>query len=198
VRDYYGRFVKDLKRAHRNMDDLKKGKPTDEKCPTCGEGQLLERWGRFGRFLACERYPDCKYTRNVGDNGAPPEPQPAGLDCPTCARPMVFKEGRFGRFIACSGYPECKTTRPITIGIPCPQEGCGGELTERRSRRGKLYYGCASYPTCKFVVWQRPVAGACPKCAAPFLLARANRGKRYLACWREGCGYRRDADADDA
>jgi DNA topoisomerase-1 len=194
VRDYYGRFVKDLKRAHRNMDDLKKGKPTDEKCPTCGEGQLLERWGRFGRFLACERYPDCKYTRNVGDNGAPAEPQPAGLDCPTCARPMVFKEGRFGRFIACSGYPECKTTRPITIGIPCPQEGCGGELTERRSRRGKLYYGCANYPTCRFVVWQRPVAGACPKCAAPFLLARANRGKRYLACWREGCGYRRDAD----
>jgi DNA topoisomerase-1 len=194
VRDSYGRFVKDLKRAHRNMDDLKKGKPTDEKCPTCGEGQLLERWGRFGRFLACERYPDCKYTRNVGDNGAPAEPQPAGLDCPTCARPMVFKEGRFGRFIACSGYPECKTTRPITIGIPCPQEGCGGELTERRSRRGKLYYGCANYPTCRFVVWQRPVAGACPKCAAPFLLARANRGKRYLACWREGCGYRRDAD----
>ena len=194
VRDYYGRFVKDLKRAHRNMDDLKKGKPTDEKCPTCGEGQLLERWGRFGRFLACERYPDCKYTRNVGDNGAPQEPQPAGLDCPTCARPMVFKEGRFGRFIACSGYPECKTTRPITIGIPCPQEGCGGELTERRSRRGKLYYGCANYPTCRFVVWQRPVAGACPKCAAPFLLARANRGKRYLACWREGCDYRRDAD----
>jgi DNA topoisomerase-1 len=195
VRDYYGRFVKDLKRAHREMDDLKKGKRTDETCPTCGEGQLLERWGRFGRFLACERYPDCKYTRNVGDNGSLPEPQPAGMDCPTCGRPMVFKDGRFGRFIACSGYPECKTTRPITIGIPCPQEGCGGELTERRSKRGKLYYGCANYPTCKFVVWQRPVAGACPKCGAPFLLARANRGKRYLACWREGCDYRRDDEA---
>jgi DNA topoisomerase-1 len=195
VRDYYGRFVKDLKRAHRNMDDLKKGKRTDETCPTCGEGQLLERWGRFGRFLACERYPDCKYTRNVGDNGTPAEPQPAGMDCPTCSRPMVFKEGRFGRFIACSGYPECKTTRPITIGIPCPQEGCGGELTERRSKRGKPYYGCASYPTCKFVVWQRPVAGACPKCGAPFLLGRSNRGKRYLACWREGCDYRRDDES---
>jgi DNA topoisomerase-1 len=194
VRDYYGRFVKDLKRAHRNMDDLKKGKRTDETCPTCGEGQLLDRWGRFGRFLACERYPDCKYTRNVGENGSPPEPQPAGMDCPTCSRPMVFKEGRFGRFIACSGYPECKTTRPITIGIPCPQEGCGGELTERRSKRGKLYYGCAKYPTCKFVVWQRPVGGACPKCGAPFLLGRSNRGKRYLACWREGCDYRRDDD----
>jgi len=108
---------------------------------------------------------------------------------------MVYKEGRFGRFIACSGYPECKTTRPITIGIACPQEGCGGELTERRSKRGKPYYGCANYPTCKFVVWQRPVPPACPKCGAPFLLARSSRGKRYLACWREGCDYRRDEEA---
>jgi DNA topoisomerase-1 len=194
VREYYGRFAKDLKRAHREMDDLKKGKRTDETCPTCGEGQLLERWGRFGRFLACERYPDCKYTRNAGDNGQPPEPQPAGMDCPACGRPMVFKEGRFGRFIACSGYPECKTTRPITIGIACPQEGCGGELTERRSKRGKPYFGCANYPTCKFVVWQRPVPSGCPKCGAPFLVARANRGKRFVACWREGCDYRREAD----
>ncbi|MBI4012486.1 MAG: type I DNA topoisomerase [Candidatus Rokubacteria bacterium] len=194
VRDYYSRFAKDLKRAHRDMDDLKKGKRTDETCPQCGEGQLLERWGRFGRFLACERYPDCKYTRNVGDNGQPVEPQPAGIDCPACGKPMVFKEGRFGRFIACSGYPECKTTRPITIGIACPQEGCGGELTERRSKRGKPYYGCANYPACKFVVWQRPVGSPCPKCAAPFLLVRASRGKRYLACWREGCDYRREAD----
>ena len=83
----------------------------------------------------------------------------------------------------------------ITIGIACPQEGCGGELTERRSKRGKPYYGCANYPTCKFVVWQRPVPPACPKCGAPFLLARSSRGKRYLACWREGCDYRRDEEA---
>jgi len=194
VREYYSRFAKDLKRAHREMDDFKKGKPTEEVCPQCGEGQLLERWGRFGRFLACERYPDCKYTRNVGDNGQPAEPQPAGIDCPACGKPMVFKDGRFGRFIACSGYPECKTTRPITIGIKCPQEGCGGELTERRSKRGKFYYGCANYPACKFVAWQRPVGSPCPKCGAPFLLARVNRGKRFLACWREGCDYRRDAE----
>jgi DNA topoisomerase-1 len=193
VRDYYGRFAKDLKRAHREMDDLKKGKPTEETCPQCGEGQLLERWGRFGRFLACERYPDCKYTRNVGES-AQPEPQPAGMDCPSCGRAMVYKEGRFGRFIACSGYPECKTTRPITIGVACPQEGCGGELTVRRSKRGRPYYGCANYPTCRFVVWQRPVTVPCPKCGAPFLVERGSRGKRLLACWREGCGYRREAD----
>ncbi len=193
VREYYGRFAKDLKRAHREMDDLKKGRPTDETCPQCGEGQLLERWGRFGRFLACERYPDCKYTRNVGESTAA-EPQPAGLDCPACGRPMVFKEGRFGRFIACSGYPECKTTKPITIGIGCPQDGCGGELTERRSKRGKPYYACTNYPTCKFIVWQRPIGAPCPKCGASFLVERRSRGKRVLACTRDGCGYRREAD----
>jgi DNA topoisomerase-1 len=193
VREYYNRFAKDLKRAHREMDDLKKGKPTDETCPQCGEGKLLERWGRFGRFLACERYPECKYTRNVGDS-EPAEPEPAGMDCPTCGRPMVYKEGRFGRFIACSGYPECKTTRPITIGIGCPQEGCGGELAERRSKRGKPYYACTNYPGCKFIAWQRPVGTPCPKCGAPFLVERRTRGRRFLTCAREGCGYRREAE----
>ena len=193
VREFYVPFAKDLEQAGIQMENLKGGKLTDEACPQCGEGKLLDRWGRFGRFLACERYPECKYTRNVGDS-AQAEPQAAGLTCPTCGRPMVYKEGRFGRFIACSGYPECKTTRPITIGIGCPQEGCGGELTERRSKRGKPYWGCASYPTCKFVVWQRPLAVPCPKCAAPFVVVRASRGKRYVACWREGCDYRREAE----
>ncbi|MBI3455862.1 MAG: type I DNA topoisomerase [Candidatus Rokubacteria bacterium] len=193
LREYYGRFAKDLKRAHREMDDLKRGKRTDEVCPQCGEGQLLERWGRFGRFLACERYPDCKYTRNAGES-TPVEPQPAGMDCPACGRPMVYREGRYGRFIACSGYPECKTTKPVTLGITCPQDGCGGELTERRSKRGKPYYGCSNYPTCKFVLWQRPVESSCPKCGARFLVARMSRGKQMLACWREGCDYRRDAE----
>jgi DNA topoisomerase-1 len=193
VREFYGPFAKDLKQAGLEMEDLKKGKPTDETCPQCGEGKLLERWGRFGRFLACERYPDCKYTRNPGDS-AQAEPEPAGIDCENCGRPMVFKQGRFGRFIACSGYPECKTTRPITLGIPCPQPGCGGELTERRSKRGKTYFGCANFPACRFVVWQRPVAQPCPKCGAPFLTQRGGRGKRFLACWREGCDYRREIE----
>jgi DNA topoisomerase-1 len=193
VREFYGPFAKDLKQAGLEMEDLKKGKPTDETCPQCGEGKLLERWGRFGRFLACERYPDCKYTRNPGDS-AQAEPEPAGINCEKCGRPMIFKQGRFGRFIACSGYPECKTTKPITLGIPCPQPGCGGELTERRSKRGKTYFGCANFPTCRFVVWQRPVAQPCPKCGAPFLTQRGGRGKRFLACWREGCDYRREID----
>ena len=194
VRQFYVPFAKDLKQAGYEMEDLKKGKVTDETCPTCGEGKLMEKWGRFGRFLACERYPDCKYTRNPGDN-AQAEPEPAGITCDKCGRPMVYKQSRFGRFIGCSGYPECKNVKPITIGIACPQQGCGGELTERRSKRGRAYFGCANFPTCRFVVWQRPVATPCPKCGAPFVTERGGRGKRFAACWREGCDYRREIES---
>jgi DNA topoisomerase-1 len=193
VREFYQRFARDLEQAEESMDDLKRGKRTEEACPQCGAGVLLERWGRFGRFFACERYPECKYTRNAGES-VQAEPEPAGVTCENCGRPMVFKEGRFGRFIACSGYPECRNTKPITIGIACPQEGCGGELTERRSKRGKPYFGCSNFPACRFVVWQRPVPAACPKCGAAFLLQRAARGRRWLACWREGCDYRREVE----
>ena len=194
VREFYKPFAADLKQAGIDMEDLKKGKPTDETCPTCGEGKLLEKWGRFGRFLACERYPDCKYTRNLGDS-AQAEPEQAGVTCDKCGKPMVFKQSKYGRFIGCSGYPDCKNIKKITIGIPCPQEGCGGELTEQRSKRGRSYFGCANYPTCRFVVWQRPVATPCPKCGATFLTQRGGRGKRFVACWREGCDYRRETES---
>ncbi len=194
VRQFYKPFEADLKQAGIDMEDLKKGKRTDETCPTCGEGKLLEKWGRFGRFLACERYPDCKYTRNPGDS-AQAEPEPAGITCDKCGRPMVYKQSRYGRFIGCSGYPECKNIKQITLGIPCPQEGCGGELTERRSKRGRAYFGCANFPTCRFVVWQRPVVAPCPKCGATFLTQRGGRGKRWVACWREGCNYRRELES---
>ena len=194
VADFYKPLEEDLKKAGVQAEDLKAGKPTDETCPKCGEGKLLEKWGRYGRFLACERYPDCKYTRNPGDS-AQAEPEQAGVTCDKCGKPMVFKQSRYGRFIGCSGYPDCKNIKPITMGIPCPQEGCTGELAERRSKRGRAYFGCANFPTCRFVVWQRPIVTPCPKCGAPFLTQRGGRGKRIAACWREGCDYRRELES---
>jgi len=192
VREFYKPFEGDLKEAGLTMEDFKAGKPTDETCPKCGEGKLLEKWGRYGRFLACERYPDCKYTRNPGD-AAQAEPEQAGVTCDKCGKPMVYKQSRFGRFIGCSGYPECKNIKKITLGIPCPQ-GCGGELVENRSKRGRAYFGCSNFPECRFVVWQRPVPVPCPKCGMPFLTQRGGRGKRWVACSRENCDYRRDAE----
>ncbi len=191
VRAFYEPFAKDLKRAQREMADLKEGRPTDQVCPRCG-APLLERWGRYGRFLACSAFPKCSFTQDLADNGQAAEP--TGEICDRCGKPMVVKEGRYGKFLACQGYPACRNTKPIAVGVGCPQEGCGGALTERRSRRGKAYYACSNYPRCTFILWQRPVAEPCPECGAPFLVERSSRGKRVLTCAIKGCGYHRDAE----
>jgi len=191
VQDFYTPFQKDLKAAEKGMPELKGGVETGEACPECGE-PLKERWGRFGKFIACSAYPECKYKKNLPGSERP-EDEPTDEKCPTCERPMVIKHGRFGKFIACSGYPECKTTKPITLGIDCPE--CGkGQIVERRSRKGRTFFGCSAYPDCKFVLWQRPVQEPCPKCAAPFLTERVARGRRTQKCWREGCDFSREAE----
>jgi DNA topoisomerase-1 len=192
VRTFYERFKPDLTRAEKEMPNEKAGEETAETCPECGQ-PLLARRGRFGKFLACSAYPECRYTRNL-DGTERAEDEPTDESCPSCGKPMVVKHGRFGKFIACSGYPDCKTTKPITTGIACPEPGCTGELAERRSRRGRIFYGCSAYPACKFVVWQRPVAEACPKCGAAFVTERAARGRSVRSCVREGCDFRQEAD----
>jgi DNA topoisomerase-1 len=193
VRDFYGPFEKDLKKAQKEMRNVKAGAETGEACPECGQ-PLLERRGRFGKFFACSSYPDCKYTRDAGKNQRM-EDEPTDETCPTCSKPMVIKHGRFGKFIACSGYPDCKTTKPVTLGIACPEPNCPGQLVERRSKRGRTFYGCSAYPDCKFVVWQRPVAEPCPQCQATFLTERIARGGNPVrTCVREGCGFRQEVE----
>jgi len=192
VKEFYEPFKRDLARAKKEMGSEKAGVPIGETCPEDG-GDLIERRGRFGKFIACANYPDCKYKRNLpGSERA--EDQPTDEICPTCGRPMVIKHGRFGKFIACSGYPECKTTKPVTLGIACPK--CEkGQIAERRSRKGKIFFGCSAYPDCDFVLWQRPVTEPCPTCAAPFLTERVMRGgRRVQRCWREGCDFSREVE----
>jgi DNA topoisomerase-1 len=192
IKEFYEPFKRDLARAKKEMGSEKAGVPIGEACPECG-GDLLERRGRFGKFIACSNYPDCKYKRNLpGSERA--EDQPTDEICPTCGKPMVIKHGRFGKFIACSGYPDCKTTKPVTLGIACPQTGCAGQLVERRSRKGRTFYGCSAYPACSFVVWQRPVAEPCPKCGATFLTERVARGRQVRTCVREGCDYKQEEE----
>jgi DNA topoisomerase I len=192
IKEFYEPFKRDLARAKKEMGSEKAGVKIGEACPECG-GDLLERRGRFGKFIACSNYPDCKYKRNLpGSERA--EDQPTDEICPTCGKPMVIKHGRFGKFIACSGYPECKTTKPVTLGIACPQPGCSGQLVERRSRKGRTFFGCSAYPACNFVVWQRPVAEPCPKCGATFLTERVARGRQVRTCVREGCDYKQEEE----
>lgn len=122
--------------------------------------------------------------------------EPAGETCELCGRPMVVRRGRFGPFVACSGYPECKNTHPLRkrTGVHCPE--CGGEIVQRRSKKGRVFYGCEKYPSCRFVTWYEPVAKACPRCGK--FLVRRRRGKQtILACVDEQCGYTEEAALPD-
>ena len=165
VQDFYEPLpARPGRRREARCATSRRGVETGEACPECGE-PLKERWGRFGKFIACSAYPECKYKNELPGNEQRRRIEPTDEICPTCGKPMVIKHGRFGKFIACSGYPECKTTKPVTLGIACPSRADKGQLVERRSRKGRTFYGCSAYPDCNFVVWQRPVGRAVPRSA---------------------------------
>jgi DNA topoisomerase-1 len=155
---------------------------TDEVCDKCGKPMIV-RWGRFGQFLACSGYPECKNARPLGEEA---EQQAEATDeiCDLCSSPMVIKRGRFGQFLACSKYPECKGRRPILrkVGVACPKDG--GEIIERRSKKGRTFYGCANYPNCDFTSGTRPLKQPCPVCHG--LIVAAGRGNaRCTKCdWK--------------
>jgi DNA topoisomerase-1 len=179
VRDFYGPFSRDLAEAEKKREQHRKSieESTDITCPQCGS-KLVKKFGRRGPFLACPKYPECKYTRPVDDAELP---TPVEGKCPDCGAGLVARTGRYGRFIACERYPECKHTRPFSLGIACPQ--CGqGEIVEKRSRRGKTFFGCNRYPACDFALWDRPVAQACPSCGAPFMVEKTTKQGKTLRC----------------
>jgi DNA topoisomerase-1 len=201
--DFYSPFKVDLEKAVVHMRDLKREEiPTEHKCEKCGSPMVI-KWGRNGEFLACSAYPECKNTREFRrreDGTIEIAEQPTTDEkCETCGAPMLVKRGRFGEFLACSRYPECKTTRPISLGVTCPKPGCGGFLTEKRSRRGKVFYGCSNYAKtqCDFVLWDRPIPEKCPRCSAPFLVKRERRGGGRIRCIVDGCGYSQDTGAPE-
>ena len=108
--------------------------------------------------------------------------EPTDEICPNCERPMVIKTGRFGKFISCTGYPECKTTKPIVkdTGAKCPKDG--GMIVERRSKKGRTFYGCANYPNCDFVSWDRVIPEPCPVCGSHVVAKSRRGGNVQLEC----------------
>jgi DNA topoisomerase-1 len=210
VGEFDEKFTRDLETAGEQLPNVKRdGVRLDELCPQCGS-QLLMRFGRYGAFVACSNYPECKYTRNL-EEPAPAAPGADGAEAPAeeeippcelCGKPMALKRSRFGPFLGCTGYPECKGTRklgpkatpPKPTGVPCPE--CGkGEIEEKQSRRGKTFWSCNRYPDCTFSLWKKPVLRPCPDCGAKFLLEKVTKrhGVQYV-CNTEGCGHVEDAE----
>ncbi|MBI4812772.1 type I DNA topoisomerase [Candidatus Falkowbacteria bacterium] len=174
ISEFYGPFHKNLLEK---MEKVKKEdilEKLDRQCPECG-GDLIMKFGRFGKFIACANFPKCKYTEKTEEekkiDGAH-----AGVGCEKCGAPMTVKRGRFGAFLGCSNYPNCKNIKKIEkkLGIVCPK--CvEGDIVELRSKKGRNFYGCSRYPNCDFALWNKPTGQKCPKCNS--LLVEMPKGK---------------------
>ncbi len=166
----------------------------DEACPQCGK-PLAIRLGRRGRFIGCTAYPDCDYTRNVdGDNETKVEPEIVeGRVCPDCGSPLLIREGKYGKFIGCSSYPKCKfiesIEQPEDTGVTCPK--CNkGTILRRKSRRGKIFFSCSTYPDCDYAIWNEPLDEPCPDCGWPILsIKTTQRRGTEKVCPQKECGF---------
>ena len=252
LNQFWKKFEKDLKKFEKKKGIKGKEDPTDEVCDKCGK-PMVKKWGRYGTFLACSGYPECRNTRQLAGEGeglpevhetvaaevCPLEPahgpmvvkrgrfgpflacsaypeckatkrlvrgeggklqveavQVIDETCPTCAKPLAWRRGRFGRFIACSDYPACKYIKKKEareIGLLCPD--CGlGQVVERKGRWGRSFYGCKRYPECKFTAYHRPVSEACPDCGRGYLLEKETKKEgKVIFCGNEACHYQRAA-----
>jgi DNA topoisomerase-1 len=252
LNQFWKKFEKDLKLASKQMENVKATEvETDEVCDKCGSKMVI-KWGRYGKFLACSNYPECRNTRQMagGEGADTPElhEDVAKEICPKDGQPMILKKGRFGPFLACSNYPECKTTKRLVrgeggkleveklapidekcpecssdlmwrrgrfgpfiacsnypeckyikkkeareIGLLCPD--CGqGQVVERKGRWGRSFYGCRRYPECKFTAYHRPIPEPCPDCGRPYLLEKETKKEgKVIFCGNEACHYKREA-----
>ena len=191
LKDFYSPFSKALEAVDLNalVADAHGLKPEDlakERCPKCGSAIELKT-GRFGPYLACVKYKDtCDYVKSLRKARAPD--RPTDEKCHLCGSPMVIKTGRFGEFLACTTYPACKGTRAIPLGIKCPK--CvDGDLAERRTKRGKSFWGCVRYPACDFSTWNRPVPDTCPECGWVGMEKKVNKAEgETRTCLK--CGHK--------
>jgi DNA topoisomerase-1 len=166
----------------------------EEYCENCGRPMVLKK-GRFGQFYACSGYPDCKTTKQIG--GTQKKDVPLEEKCPQCGNNLVLKHGRYGEFTACSTYPACKYVKQKTIGVPCPN--CSqGEIVERRSKRGRTFYGCNRYPECDFVAWGKPLNEKCPECGSSYLVEKWLKGGGTVQCPNVECKYKRPLERVEA
>ncbi len=183
----------DAKDAELNKKDLTEEK-TDEVCAKCGKPMVI-KMGRFGKFLACTGYPDCKTTKPMpGDEKAAPMAEPTDEKCEKCGEPMLKKMGRYGPFLGCSAYPKCKNLKGIEIklNLKCPK--CNeGDIVQRRSKRGKVFFGCNRYPDCDFALWDKPTSELCPNCKSMLTFG----AKGVIKCSNKECGFKKESSTTE-
>ena len=207
LKRFYVPFKKRLGEAKKTMPEVKrKGLPTGLKCEL-DAGDMVIKWGRNGEFLACSNYPACKNTKEfsrdeqggIHERAAAPI-APTDETCDKCGKPMARKRSRFGEFLGCTGYPDCDGIKrlqspPVKTGVACP-ECKEGEILERRSRRGKLFFGCGRYPKCKFAAWDKVLPHPCPSCGANYLVEKTTKREGTVwKCANAECGYKAPAPA---
>ena len=197
IKQFWDPFIALL---HRKDKEVSKADITTEKtdkiCPECGK-ELVIKLGRSGRFLACSGFPDCRHTEPLNADGKEvEEPVISDEKCEKCGEPMLIKAGRYGKFLACSGYPKCKNIQPLekpkSLGISCPE--CGeGEMMEKKSRYGKIFYSCNRYPKCKYALWNLPKEEPCPKCGWPLTEIKVTkRWGTVQRCPQEECDWEKE------
>jgi len=187
LKKYYVLLEKDLKQGMKTESVKEKGIPIEEVCPRCGRPLVIKE-GRFGRFKSCSGYPDCKFKESLFKK----EAEPLEERCPQCDSPLVLRQGRYGAFVACSNFPQCTYTKKekTDTGIVCPL-GCGGTIVRRKTRKGKIFFGCSRFPKCDFASWDEPIEKPCPRCGQKFVFLKSPRkGAPYLYCRDEKCGYK--------
>jgi len=197
LKKFSKQFNKDLERAGREMQQVKgEGIKTDEICDKCGAPMAI-KFGKFGEFLACTNYPDCKNTKETAKGeGAAPEIEAEAIVCEKCGKQMVLKRSRFGQFYACSGYPECRNTKDpkllkvsLTEDPQPPCENCGKEMVLKSGRFGP-FYSCSGYPECKTIrkigkgIPPKPTGVKCPECKEGDLVERRSRRGIFFSCSR--------------
>jgi DNA topoisomerase-1 len=191
LEEFNGPFERALEKAEDSFERY--SEELDELCPLCPQegrepGRLQVKLGRYGKFIGCPNYPECRYIRNM-DGTERAEPELLDETCPDCGRQLQRRVGRYGPFVGCSGYPECRYIKkdpPTSTGVTCPQ--CHrGELVEKHTRFG-TFYGCDRYPECDLAVNNPPEKDRpCPECGSLLL-----RRPKSLRCWN--CGAELDLD----
>lgn len=193
LREFWTHLEAWLENSSKAYSKIKKSlqKETDIVCEECGKPMVI-KWSKNGQFLACTGFPACRNARPLDaparEEGTDGEQEDHGT-CEKCGSPMMLRSGRYGKFLACSSYPKCKFTRPYEVVMPCPRDGCDGQVVQRRSKRGRVFYGCTNYPKCEFTSWEPPVAEACPACGSPYMVRKSTKkkGEFYIcpACKQE-------------